>query len=143
MSKKLIMLVDDNDTDNFINKRAIERAGISDDIVIKNSGLGALEYFRDHLDDLSMLPDLVFLDINMPMVDGFDFLYKYAGYPACVKDKCKIVVLSSSDNKKDMERIAQDYHVTNYILKPLMREDLNNLRDEINNLPKTPGGWDI
>lgn len=143
MSKKLIMLVDDNDTDNYLNKTVIERAGISNEIVIKNSGSSALEYFQKNMDNPSMVPDLLFLDINMPIVDGYGFLKEFKTYPTSIKNKCNIVVLSSSSNKNDFTRMSEDHLVENYLIKPLSREDLKNLKENVKHMPKTPGGWDI
>jgi CheY-like chemotaxis protein len=73
----LVMLVDDNDTDNFISRRIIEITKFAGDVVIKNSGKSALEYLEDHKTTHTKLPDLIFLDINMPIVDGFVFLYEF------------------------------------------------------------------
>lgn len=122
MSQKLIMLVDDNDTDNFINKVVVKNSGHASDIIVQNSGKKALQYFAEHMENLSKIPDLLFLDINMPVVDGFAFLYEFDEYPASVKTKCHIVVLSSSDNRNDIERILRDNNVKSYFTKPLSQE---------------------
>ena len=68
-----VMLVDDNDTDNFIHKRVIELTGFAKNIIVKNSGKSALEFLESNKSNLDALPDLIFLDINMPIVDGFVF----------------------------------------------------------------------
>ena len=70
----LVMLVDDNDTDNFISKRIIEITEFAKTVEIKNSGKSALEYLEEHKNDPDKLPNIIFLDINMPIVDGFVFL---------------------------------------------------------------------
>jgi len=69
-----VMLVDDNDTDNFISKRIIEITNFASEVEIKNSGKAALDYLKNHKNNLDKLPDLIFLDINMPIVDGFVLL---------------------------------------------------------------------
>src|SRR5438105_4948459 len=102
----LVMLVDDNDTDNFIHKRVIELTGFSKNIIVKNSGKSALEYIETHKSNIPQLPDVIFLDINMPIVDGFVFLFEYENFSEEVKQKCKIAILSSSDNKRDIDRIV-------------------------------------
>ena len=61
-----VMLVDDNDTDNFIHKRVIELTGFAKNIIVKNSGKSALEYLSGNKNNLQTLPDVIFLDINMP-----------------------------------------------------------------------------
>lgn len=126
-----VMLVDDNDTDNFINKRIIELAGFSSDIVVKNSGKSALEFLNTNKDNPEKLPELIFLDINMPVVDGFVFLYEFEGFPDHVKEKSKIIILSSSDNKKDIDRIVDNEYVIKFITKPLTEEALETLKDVV------------
>lgn len=115
----LVMLIDDNDTDNFISKRIIEIVEFAKEVVVKNSGQSALNYIEQHKDHLERLPDLIFLDINMPIVDGFVFLYEFENFSHEVKDKCKIVILSSSDNKRDIDKIVNNNHVIKFITKPL------------------------
>ncbi|GAB4337066.1 MAG: response regulator [Flammeovirgaceae bacterium] len=133
MSKpvELVMLVDDNDTDNFINKRIIELTGFasSSNIIIKNSGKSALEYLQAEVNNQEKLPNLIFLDINMPIVDGFVFLYEFERYPQQVKDKCKIAILSSSDNKRDIDKIVNNGFVIKFITKPLTEKALNELKE--------------
>ena len=119
-----VLLVDDNDTDNFIHKRIIELAGFAENIIVKNSGKSALEF----LESQEVIPSVVFLDINMPIVDGFVFLFEFDNFPEEVKEKCKIVILSSSDNKKDIDRIVDNEYVIHFITKPLSEESLNELK---------------
>jgi CheY-like chemotaxis protein len=129
---ELVMLIDDNETDNFIHKRVIELTGFSKNIVVKNSGKSALEYIEKHKADITSLPDVIFLDINMPIVDGFVFLFEYENFPEEVKQKCKIAILSSSDNKRDIDRIVDNEYVINFITKPLSEEALTDLKKILN-----------
>jgi CheY-like chemotaxis protein len=124
MAVDLVMLVDDNDTDNFINKRIIELSNFAYRIEIKNSGKSALEYLNSVKDDDENLPDVIFLDINMPVVDGFIFLYEFEKFNTPLKKKCKVVILSSSDNKRDINKIVDNPHVVKFITKPLTEEAL-------------------
>ena len=87
------MLIDDNDTDNFLSKKIMEHANFADHILIKNTGKSALEYLLQYKDDLSKIPDMVFLDINMPIVDGFVFLYEYESFPRQLHEKIRLVIL--------------------------------------------------
>ena len=137
------MLVDDNDTDNFLNKTVIERSGISDDILIKNNGQSALDYLDKYVNNPGMVSDLLFLDINMPIIDGFGFLKHFNTYPDSLKNKCNIVVLSSSSDRSDFTRMCDNNNVENFITKPLSKEDLKHLKCNVKHMPKTPGGWDI
>jgi len=123
-----VMLVDDNDTDNFISRRIIELTNFSNDVIVKNSGQSALDYLESHKDNFVSLPDLIFLDINMPIVDGFVFLYEFEKFPVQVKDKCKVVILSSSDNKRDIDKIVNNDFVIKFITKPLTSVSLEELK---------------
>lgn len=124
----LVMLVDDNDTDNFISKRIIEITQFSKAVEIKNSGKSALEYLEENKGNPDSLPNLIFLDINMPIVDGFVFLYEFEKFPEEVKDRCKVIILSSSDNKRDIDKIVNNDHVIKFITKPLTEAALNEIK---------------
>jgi len=125
----LVMLVDDNDTDNFISRRIIEITKFSNNVVIKNSGKSALEYLQQYKSEESKIPDIIFLDINMPIVDGFVFLYEFEKFEYPIKDKCKVVILSSSDNKRDIDKIVNNDHVIKFITKPLTELALDEVKD--------------
>ena len=127
----LVMLVDDNDTDNFISKRIIEITKFAKRIEIKNSGKSALEYLEKNKNNVADLPDLIFLDINMPIVDGFVFLFEFERFSEAIKNKCKIIILSSSDNKRDIDKIVNNDYVVKFITKPLTE----NVLSEIKTLP--------
>jgi response regulator RpfG family c-di-GMP phosphodiesterase len=127
-SIEMVMLVDDNDTDNFISRRIIEITKFATKVVIKNSGKSALEYLDENKNLQENLPDLIFLDINMPIVDGFVFLYEFENFPETVRDKCKIIILSSSDNKKDIDKIVNNDYVIKFITKPLSEKSLEAIK---------------
>ncbi len=131
-SVDLVMLVDDNDTDNFISKRIIEITGFSKRIEIKNSGKAALDYLKENERKPENLPSVIFLDINMPVVDGFVFLYEFEKFSELVRSKCKVIILSSSDNKRDIDKIVNNNHVIKFITKPLTETALQEIR--LNNL---------
>ncbi len=124
----LVMLVDDNDTDNFISKRIIEITNFANRVEVKKSGKSALEYLEEHQDNEEMLPNIIFLDINMPIVDGFVFLYEFEKFNELVRRKCKVIILSSSDNKRDIDKIVNNNHVIKFITKPLTESSLEEVR---------------
>ncbi len=126
---ELVMLVDDNDTDNFISKRIIEITKFAKRIEVKNSGKSALEYLEREQKNPQNLPELIFLDINMPIVDGFVFLFEFEMFSDELKNKCKVVILSSSDNKRDIEKIVDNDYVIKFITKPLNEQALKELKE--------------
>ena len=124
----LVMLVDDNDTDNFISKRIIEITKFAARVEVKNSGRDALVYLKSNEGNVDNIPSIIFLDINMPVVDGFIFLYEFDKFNEHVKSKCKIIILSSSDNKRDIDKIVNDHYVIRFITKPLTEIALDEIR---------------
>lgn len=132
----LVLLVDDNDTDNFISKRIIEITKFAKRVEVKNSGKSALEYLEREQNNPENLPEIIFLDINMPIVDGFVFLFEFEMFAETLKNKCRIVILSSSDNKRDIEKIVDNEYVIKFLTKPLTE----NLLGEIKQIPRA---WPI
>jgi CheY-like chemotaxis protein len=124
----LVLLVDDNDTDNFISKRIIEITKFAEHVTVKSSGKGALDYLREHQNSIDQIPSIIFLDINMPIVDGFVFLYEFEKFNDLVKNKSKVIILSSSDNKRDIDKIVNNNHVIKFITKPLTEMALEEIR---------------
>ena len=128
----LVMLVDDNDTDNFISKRIIEITKFAKRVEVKGSGKSALDYLKENQNIADNLPNIIFLDINMPVVDGFVFLYEFEKFNELVRNKCKVIILSSSDNKRDIDKIVNNDHVIKFITKPLTEVALDEIK--LNNI---------
>lgn len=125
---ELVMLVDDNDTDNFISKRIIEITKFAHRVEVKGSGKTALDYLKENENNPENLPNIIFLDINMPIVDGFVFLYEFEKFNELVRNKCKVIILSSSDNKRDIDKIVNNDHVIKFITKPLTEIALDEIK---------------
>nr|WKN39426.1 response regulator [Tunicatimonas sp. TK19036] len=124
----LVLLIDDNETDNFISRRVIELTQFAQRVIVKSSGRQALDYLQEHLQNPSELPDLIFLDINMPIMDGFMFLYEFETLPAEIQQKARVIILSSSEDRRDVDKIITNPAVIKYITKPLTQDDLEALR---------------
>ena len=84
-----VLLIDDNDIDNFINERMITTNHFGKQVVVKNSGDLALNYLKEHQSDPNTLPQIIFLDLNMPVMDGFAFLEEYDKLSDTVKKSCQ------------------------------------------------------
>lgn len=125
--KKLVMVIDDTLIDQFVAERMIKLYGFSENVIVFDSGIKALEYFSRH--DLleEDIPQVVFLDIRMPEMDGFEFLEEYAKLSAELKSKIKIVMLTSSLDKNDHDRGLKNPYVTHFLNKPLDEDQLSKL----------------
>ncbi len=116
---KSVMLVDDNEIDNIINEKIIEANSFAESILVFQTGQEALDYLRENQENSEGLPEIVFLDINMPIMDGFQFLEDFEKFSQQVLEKCKIIMLSSSISPRDIDRAASSKYVKKYLNKPL------------------------
>ena len=126
-----VILVDDDDVSNYLTSKIITNLDIAEDLVIHKNGMQALEFFKEHSDgDLQKVkkPDLVILDINMAIVNGFELLeaLSLTNY----LDNTKVVILSSSQDPNDRD-IAAQYRINGYLTKPLEASKLKEIIKDI------------
>ncbi len=128
MKKKLecILLVDDDSEDNFFHKLIIERMDITKKTEIVQNGLEALEFLKK---ENQVIPELIFLDINMPKMNGWEFLEEYKNLPKNQKSRITIMMLTTSANPDDLKKAQEMEDVTGYQTKPLSPEMLNEILD--------------
>ena len=131
MSKPLncILLIDDNEHDNFFHERAIGKNNTGTLVVIKENGEAALDYLRSNK-DTDTHPDLIFLDINMPHMNGWEFLDAYSKLDKELQSRAIIIMLTTSGNPEDEAKAKTWSSVADFITKPLTKEILKEITDK-------------
>ena len=129
LKKKLncILLIDDDPDDNFFHQVVIKQMDIVHRIDIANDGLEALSYLKD---GQATPPELIFLDINMPRMNGWEFLAEYKHLNNGQKARAIIIFLTTSANPEDIKRAKKIEEVSGFETKPLSRESLTEILQE-------------
>lgn len=122
--KNKVMIVDDNPIDQLITEYLLKLNHRKCDIIIMKSAKEALNYLAAYANAPEFLPALILLDLDMPIMNGFDFLQRFKECEDEVKEGCRIVVVTASDATADLERMKADPHVIKLIAKPLHRHSL-------------------
>ena len=117
-----ILLVDDDEITNLVHKRTIENSGIDVIVDVASNGREALDYLQRREKGKTIIPDLILLDINMPEMDGWDFLDKFGEYPAEHRAKIVVVMLTTSMRRDDLSHAVETEDVNKYMYKSLTPE---------------------
>ena len=125
--QRRVMLIDDNEVDLKINSKIIEISKFFDDIILCKSGEEGLSYLNNYMSDEANLPDLILLDIQMPEMDGFEFLEIFKKFPQSLTDKCLIAILSSTLDFGDITKAEASQYVIKLLKKPLLPKDLEDV----------------
>lgn len=122
-----ILLVDDDQTTNYLNQLLLKRLDVAEQLQVALNGQEALNALQTEAPEAPDLePTLVFLDVKMPVMDGFEFLEAYDQLPAARRSGVVIVMLTTSLHPQDLERVQQ-LRIGGFLNKPLTREKVDSV----------------
>ena len=129
--KPKVLLLDDNSIVNFISRKTIEDCSFSEHITEFTSGKRAIKYLEQLAEKQELIPDLIFLDIKMQLMDGFEFLDHFGNLHEAVRKKSRIVMLTSSLLDIDRERALKYDYVVDFLNKPVTRVKLEYIKNKL------------
>ena len=122
-----LWVVDDDEIYRFAIKIIINRAEIAEQTHYFNNGQVAIDAFRENLLAPEQLPDMIFLDLNMPILDGWQFLEAFSCLSPAISKKIKIFLVTSSNDEEDYKRARMTGNVDDFIVKPLTINALRSI----------------
>ncbi len=128
MPLKNIMLIDDDDIFNMLSGIALKKVFNDLNLLVFTSANAAIDYFEENIGEQDKIPEVIFLDINMPVMNGFEFLDHISNFPVEVLNRIKVVMLTSSMYETDKDKSLAYPLVKHYLEKPLTIQKVNDLK---------------
>jgi CheY-like chemotaxis protein len=122
-----VMIIDDNLVDLYIISRMITKNNFGKNVLHYTEAEEAIKYLQENQDDISKLPQIIFVDIYMPLMSGFEFLEVYDGLSATLKNYCKTYIISSTIDNDDIAQSSSNKNVVAFHVKPITKEFLDRI----------------
>lgn len=131
-AKKIkILFIDDDKATNFLNKHIAKSSSIIDSIYLMHSGFEAITFLKNCLTDNTKKPNLIFLDINMPAMNGWEFLEQFYALDEDLINEINVIILSSSDDPRDLNKFENNKKLSDFLRKPLNKEALETVLTKV------------
>lgn len=122
-----VLLIDDDKPTNYFNSKVLSKHNSFNNIMVRQSGKAALEYLNDVEKGTELKPNLIFLDLNMPAMNGWEFLIEYSKLNQKVIEGIKVIILTTSSDVSDVEKSKENHFVKDLVNKPLSFPTLNKV----------------
>lgn len=128
LSFEKVMIIDDNRIDLYIAARMITKYNFGKTVLQYSSAIDALKYLEENQKNIPQLPEVIFVDIYMPGMSGFEFMVEYDKLPTALKKHCKAFIISSSKDEQDLAKANSDKNILAMKEKPITKEFLNEIK---------------
>ena len=125
--KPILCFVDNDEVYLFLIKKMIEKKYGDCKVLEFINGLEAIEFIKENIEYPQLLPDIIFLDINMPVMDGWEFVESFKRIKSEIRKPITIYMVSSSVDEADMERAKNIKEISEFICKPMTIDKVNDI----------------
>jgi CheY-like chemotaxis protein len=122
-----VMIIDDNNIDLYVTSRMMVKNNFGENILEYPYAQDALQYLIDHQENPERLPQVILVDIYMPMMSGFEFMEEYDKLDDAFKQKCKVYIVSSTIDQTDIDCTKKDINIIGFHEKPVTKEFLQQI----------------
>lgn len=112
-------VIDDDDIYTFTVKRIIDNSQLANKTLFFQNGKLAIDFFNEYLHQTTSLPDLVMLDINMPVLDGWQFMDQFVKLSPLIKKRIVVYIVSSSIDQRDINKAREYEQISDFVIKPI------------------------
>lgn len=128
---KNLALVDDDDVFVFLTKKTIEQTKLVDLIKVFRNGLDAINFLKENKNNIAVLPEIILLDLSMPIMNGWQFLEEFTKLTPSLGKKITVYICSSSISQDDITKAKSINEVSDYIIKPITKDKLIDLIEKL------------
>jgi CheY-like chemotaxis protein len=122
-----VMIIDDNLVDLYIISRMVTQNNFGKNVLHYTEAQEAMKYLQENQDNISKLPEIIFVDIYMPLMSGFEFMEVYDKLSTTLKNYCKTYIISSTIDNEDIARSSNNKNVVSFHVKPITKEFLDRI----------------
>lgn len=122
-----VMIIDDNIIDLYITSRMITKNNFGKNVLLYSAADEAMKYLQDNQDNIAACPQVIFVDIYMPLMSGFEFLDAFDTLPLSLKNYTKVYIISSTIDNEDIARSTNNKNVISFHVKPITKEFLDRI----------------
>lgn len=124
-------IIDDDEIHKFTTSFMLKKTNLVNNIILFSNGLEAINFFKDEIINIDNIPEIVFLDVNMPVMDGWEFLEEYQLIKPMLPKTVVIYMISSSVDERDVLKAKSISSLSGFLVKPILSQNILQIIEEI------------